>query len=158
MKYYNIDDDAVRTAAGLIMHKRYQEGSYIFRQDDKSDYFYGIISGKISIRERKKIVKKEEVTIGRCKINLNLARRSLDENTNFFNTYIPYQKENVVKEVVEYIEEEKLTMKEGQCFGEWGLIYKKDRASSAYCLDTVDLFLLDAHSFDVSFSVNLVLI
>ena len=58
MKYYNIDNDAVKTAANLITYKQYPANSYIFKQDDKSDYFYGIISGKISIRERKKILKK----------------------------------------------------------------------------------------------------
>jgi hypothetical protein len=58
--YYNIDSDAVKFAAGLITYKFFNKGSYVFKQDDKSDYFYGIISGKISIRERKKLVEKKE--------------------------------------------------------------------------------------------------
>ena len=55
--------------------------------------------------------------------------------------------------MVHIIEEEKLILREGQCFGEWGLIYKNNRMSSAYCLESTDLFLLDAHSFDLSFNV-----
>ena len=43
----------------------------------------------------------------------------------------------------------------GQCFGEWGLIYKQERSSSAFCVEETDLFLLDLNSFELSFSVKL---
>ena len=49
-------------AAGLITHKKFDKGSYIFRQDEKSDYFYGIISGKISIREKKRLIQETKGT------------------------------------------------------------------------------------------------
>lgn len=55
-----------------------------------------------------------------------------------------------------YKEEEKFVLGEGQCFGEWGLIYKKDRTASAYALETTDLFMLDSSSFETSFSVKLI--
>jgi CRP-like cAMP-binding protein len=58
-----------------------------------------------------------------------------------------------LKEVTETIEEEKLILVEGQCFGEWGLIYKKDRTASALCVEDTDLFFLDAGAFDLSFNV-----
>jgi hypothetical protein len=50
------------------------------------------------------------------------------------------------------VEEEKLILNEGQCFGEWGMVYKKDRVSSAYCLENCHLFMLDFNSFDFCFS------
>lgn len=45
-------------------------------------------------------------------------------------------------------------MREGSCFGEWGLIYNKPRTASAYCLTDVDLFCLDKISFDQTLYVS----
>jgi CRP-like cAMP-binding protein len=57
----------------------------------------------------------------------------------------------------DFIEEEKLVLLDGQCFGEWGLIYKKERSASAFCLEDTDLFCLDASSFEYSFNVFYIL-
>ncbi len=43
-----------------MTHKKYYKNTYVFRQGEKSDFFYGIISGSISIRERKKVANLEE--------------------------------------------------------------------------------------------------
>ncbi len=55
-----MDEESIKFAAGQITYKRYEKGNYVFRQDDKSDYFYGIISGQVSIRERKKLINKKD--------------------------------------------------------------------------------------------------
>jgi CRP-like cAMP-binding protein len=59
------------------------------------------------------------------------------------------------KELLEFVETEKLQLNEGQCFGEWGLIYRKERSASAYCLEDCDLYLLDIMYFDICFSVKI---
>ena len=61
------------------------------------------------------------------------------------------------KEQMELIEKEKLVLNEGQCFGEWGLIYKKERSASAYCVEDCDLYMLDIVYFDICFSVSLLI-
>ena len=73
---------------------------------------------------------------------------------NFFSIYNGKKYEKKIEEYAE-IEFEKLALNEGQCFGEWGLIYKQERASSAYCEEDCDLFLLNAYSFDMSFTVKI---
>lgn len=75
-------------------------------------------------------------------------------DSSIFNTQVHYFQEKVTKDIVEWVEEDKLTIYPGQCFGDWGLIYKTERSSSAYCLEDTDVFMLDAHCFDLSFSVN----
>lgn len=45
-------------------------------------------------------------------------------------------------------------MSEGQCFGEWGLLYNINRTASAVALDTVYLFSIEKEDFDKSLSVN----
>lgn len=60
------------------------------------------------------------------------------------------------REVSEFIETEKLQLNEGQCFGEWGLIYRKERSASAYCIEDCDLYLLDVNYFDLCFSVKII--
>lgn len=60
------------------------------------------------------------------------------------------------RELSEFIETEKLQLNEGQCFGEWGLIYRKERSASAYCIEDCDLYLLDVNYFDLCFSVKII--
>lgn len=60
IKYNNVDDDSMRIAANLLRHQRIEKNTYLFKQDDKSDHFYGIIQGKISIRENVKILQNTE--------------------------------------------------------------------------------------------------
>jgi CRP-like cAMP-binding protein len=161
MKYYNMDDKSVGVAASLIIHKRYPKGSTIFRQGDKSDCVYGIIKGLVSIREKKiitKIVKEEFVrrSIYKIIINLDTINSTLEDEINFFKTYVPFSNIPIVKEkeVTEVIDEEKLTMGPGFFFGQWGVLDNKDRASTVYCLEDTDVFMLDAASFDLSFNVK----
>jgi CRP-like cAMP-binding protein len=51
-------------------------------------------------------------------------------------------------------EEERLRMYEGQCFGEWGLIYNIPRTGSALALSDSVLFYIDKEDFDKSLSVS----
>jgi len=53
--FNKIGFEALRTAAFFIELRRIPKGTYIFHQGQQSDYFYGIINGKVSIRNQIKI-------------------------------------------------------------------------------------------------------
>ena len=53
IKYMNFQDllnDDIRKILCYIKHKYMSKGQYLFRQFDKSDVMYGIITGKVGIR------------------------------------------------------------------------------------------------------------
>jgi len=110
-------DNQATKFLGLIYKKK---SEYLFQEGDKSDYFYGVIKGLISIR------KWERVTI-------------VDEEKS-----LDYHR---IEEVV------KLYINEGECFGEWGLIYNDLRQASAYLEEDTYLFVLDKEGFENSFKV-----
>lgn len=159
MKYNGIDDDAIRIAANLLQFRRVEKGQLVFKQDDRSEHFFGIIKGRISIRERVKIPKEVKPpepyqTSKKLLLKIEESGRSM----NLFRTYLSLGSSKVIDrlsivKLPEFQEEEKFILLEGQCFGEWGLIYKKDRGATAFALETTDLFTLDALSFDTSFNV-----
>lgn len=159
MKYNGVDDDAIRIAANLLQFQRVEKSQLVFKQDDRSEHFYGIIQGKISIRERVKVNRKADPADSFQRSNfLILILEDSGRNTTLFRTYVSLSSQqndrrSVVK-VPEFQDEEKFILLEGQCFGEWGLIYKKERIASALALETTDLFTLDANSFDTSFNVS----
>ena len=49
-KFNCLDNEPIRQAAAYFQYKKYNKGEYIFHNRDKSDCFYGIIKGKVSIR------------------------------------------------------------------------------------------------------------
>ncbi len=54
LRFNYIDHDAIRQASNYIEYVRVEKGKYIFKQGDMSDFFYGIINGKVSIRVEEK--------------------------------------------------------------------------------------------------------
>ena len=149
---------------------------YLFREGDESDFFYGVIQGKISIR--KKIVpidnKNEEFEKNNSNQNgindnnkQNVAQIEVDEN-NIRKTrerkrtrtrtrrqvkrFTENKKELDEEELalIRNQEEELFTRGEGYCFGEWGLIYETVRSSSVYTLEDTYFFSIDAEGVKLS--------
>ncbi len=56
-KYHNIDQQSIVKAAEYFELKYCEKGSYLFHEGDKSNYFYGIMSGRISMRHNIEVVK-----------------------------------------------------------------------------------------------------
>jgi len=56
MKFNGLDDDHLETASNYFEHAFFPKGSYIFKQGEQSQMFYGIIKGRVSIRIRKQNV------------------------------------------------------------------------------------------------------
>lgn len=79
----------------------------------------------------------------------NQSKKTIDTLGNLFKTQTCKPPEPDLTE-----EEEKFVISAGQCFGEWGLLNKSERSSSALCLEDCDLFVLNAQSFELSFNVS----
>lgn len=167
-KYHNIDQQSIIKAAEYLELKFCDKGSYLFHEGDKSHYFYGIISGRISMRHNVEIVSKKEKkddkkTVKIKKLNVkngikNLLKKtiaSINEGNKGKKKNI---KQNLLKVIKEeeneeerekrtVIEEELFSKGEGYCFGEFGLMYNIPRTSSCYCTDSTYFFALNEEHF-----------
>lgn len=56
------------------------------------------------------------------------------------------------------LEEERLVLTSGMCFGEWAIIYNTARQASAFALEDTEMFYLEKEEFEVAFSVFLSLL
>ena len=138
---------------------------------EKSQLFFGVIKGLVSIRVLSKLRKKNK-TIGEIvdllKIDKNNNRANFLNlaNNNSLMKNVDQRKiglrkannlgKNVKLPVTSQQEEtEKALLKEGMCFGEWGLLYNKERSASAIAIEDTDLFTLNKEYFDISFAVIL---
>lgn len=97
LNYFNADEFNLKEGAEYIKYLKVQPNNYIFRDGENSKSFYGIISGKVSIRHRKKdndVKKWEDMEVVsknlKDKINLS-AKISLISSHN----HSPIRKESV---------------------------------------------------------------
>ena len=126
-----------------MKYKHVKKGEYVFKQGEPSQKFYGIISGSISMRSEINLESEQENNKNKIKSRLSIEK--------FFNTsvnYREYEKENI-------IEEELCKMKNGNCFGEIGLLCNNARTCSALALEDTDLFVLDRNEFGLSFDKSI---
>lgn len=115
---YFITPGAVLKASNLLKLSQLQKGDVIFKEGDKSDYFYGIIKGSIGIKIK-----------------------------------IPIFDEN--KKIIGYDELVKVHLKEGECFGEMGLINNCPRTATAFADTETFLFIVDTELFNTYFKKHL---
>jgi len=70
-KYNGLTDESIEIAASMIIHEKIPKDKCIFNQGDTSEYFYGIIKGRIQIKRNVEIIKeKEKASFGKGKFNL----------------------------------------------------------------------------------------
>ena len=55
---------------------------------------------------------------------------------------------DVLSKFLSEFEIKRLTITEGMCFGEWGLVYNIPRTTSIYCIEDTDVFFLEKRYFD----------
>jgi len=71
VKYNGISNESIEIAAGLIIHEKIPKGKCIFNQGDASEYFYGVIKGRIQIKKNVEITKERDITdLKKGKLNL----------------------------------------------------------------------------------------
>jgi len=51
VKYNGLSEESIHIAASLITHEKIPKEKEIFRQGDKSEYFFCIIRGKVQIKK-----------------------------------------------------------------------------------------------------------
>jgi CRP-like cAMP-binding protein len=133
---------------------------YLFKQGDLQKRFFGIISGKLSIRtiiKKEPEEKKEINTIDRSS-STNMAGylQHMSSNTisNFLHDKmrkkINYESPDLVKEEVLAI------VSTGYCIGHYAVAYDIPRTASAYSLEDTHLFYLDKSYFEISIQKDIV--
>ena len=168
IKYQNLAKEDLRKTAEVLKHEFYKKGSYIFRENDKSDAFYGVISGKVSIRKSSYIdltqrfhdefLQKEYEGIyhthndSQHSIACNISCDnfiSIDgiEDKNIYRNK-QYHNSDLCSHFGDEFEYEVITASKGMCFGEWGVVYNIPRTASAYCPEDTHVFKLEKEHFD----------
>ena len=161
--YNNVDDESLHLVTYELYHQAVKNFKhtfipklyYIFRQCDTSALFFGILRGVISLRTN---TKTKKLSLKKHTTSLKYIHSSLRPKAIKFDRNSVIKKFNLLdlcstEQLFE--EEEKLRLSEGMCFGEWGLIYNKERTASAIVIEDADLFTLDKDNFDLSFAVLL---
>ena len=97
IKYQGLTNDDLIKTAEVLQHEFYKKGSYIFRENDRSNAFYGVISGKVSIRKsnyidytqlfREEVVKSQYEGIKNTYINKN-NKHNIHEHEDSINSDI----------------------------------------------------------------------
>ena len=170
IKYQNLSKEDLRKTAEVLKHEFYKKGSYIFRENDKSDAFYGVISGKVSIRKASYIdltqrfhdeyIQEEYEGIynhhnndSQHSIACNISCDnfiSIDgiEDTKYRKQHNKTYKSDLSSNFGDEFEYEIVTASKGMCFGEWGVVYNIPRTASAYCPEDTHVFKLEKEHFD----------
>ena len=168
-KYHNIDQQSIVKAAEYFELKYCEKGSYLFHEGDKSNYFYGIMSGRISMRhnievvnKEKKEKKEEKKTVKIKKLNIKNGIKNFKKTIATINEGNKGKKKSVKQNLLKVIKEEEIeeekdkrtiieeelfTKGDGYCFGEFGLMYNIPRTSSCYCTDSTYFFALNEEHF-----------
>ena len=168
IKINSVDDESIHKAANNLQIVFVKKNDYLFHEGDDSNYFYGILSGKISMRKtisksgtyqppkteakKTKNVKQTNLkvkSIFNKKQNTKNSTKVQDNTTA--NSTSPIKEHKDPPPNNDTYEEELFTRGEGYCFGEWGLIYRCPRATSVYTLEDTYFFSLDEESFKNSF-------
>lgn len=172
IKYQNLSKEDIKKTAEVIKHQFYKRGTYIFRENDESDAFYGIIRGKVSIRKTSYIdytqqfhdeIAKEENNDIQPILNLHNPKTNSESSENIssenfisedgVDEYKPYTHNNnnnnkSLYNLGDEFEYEVYTACKGMCFGEWGLVHDTPRTVSVYCIEDTHVFKLEKEHFD----------
>ena len=163
IKYQNLSKEDLRKTAEVLQHEFYRKGSYIFRENDKSDAFYGVISGKVSIRKSSYVdltqrfhdeIIQEEYEGIYSHYNTD-SQHSIACNISCDN-FISIDgieghkahKSEAHSNFGDEFEYEIVNASKGMCFGEWGVVYNIPRTASAYCPEDTHVFKLEKEHFD----------
>lgn len=137
---------------------------YLFVQGDVSRHFFGIVSGKVSLRIRKKVntsvnlnennpqlnkkLKLKPKSKYDCKLVTNLSK----SNPNLKNLQLSFVKYEPLNDS-EFLESDYIKLGCGSYLGEWGLIYNFPRTTSALVIEDSEFLILSKDNFMNCFGV-----
>jgi CRP-like cAMP-binding protein len=172
-KFNCLKDEILRSLIPFIRHVHFPKGSIIFKEGDYSTKFYILIRGRISMRVKKGVKVSDVKNTNISVTNSNQVQSSSPElkksSTGIFKKLLTKKdKQNTItsnlsprstatldhKIVVDLnnlvsLEEETelLQFTEGDCFGEWAIIYNMPRSATAYVIEDSDLLYMEKPSF-----------
>jgi len=85
MKFHNISNDLLEKISPFLKHKQIMKGDYLFKEDKKPNFFFGVINGEISLRTFNKY------------LILENKRKFDNEELNMQKIYIFKKKNNALK-------------------------------------------------------------
>ncbi len=138
MKFNGLDDDHLETACSYFEHGFFPRGTYIFKQGEQSQRFYGIIRGRVSIRIRKhnipfnKYLEEKELPNGTQHNNSN-ATQSM--NKTFFTNTQPIVNLKNLDDMNSKANAEKEAAKMNTTFAFKALLKKKIEKTNTYVDD-----------------------
>lgn len=153
--YNGIEISHVLKAVKYIEVVEYNEGDIIFYQGELSSSFYIVIEGTVqillhkikpSVRENNNQMQKfSNFNLG--KMNSRISRQSVSlSKVNMLDQYFPSKFYNTTPTV---------QFTEGMCFGEWGLMYKQNRSSTAQAISKVKIFKINERAFKENFMLSI---
>lgn len=129
----------MRTIAFYMKHQHYSKGTYIYQIHERSNKFFGIIRGSVSIRVR-------AVPISQT-LSSNSSLASNDNITSLNSSEI--KEDEITENDIRYnLEKETQKLCQGMCFGENSLIKNTAHSESVYCCEDTDVFYLEKEHFD----------
>ena len=131
----------IQNLKSLSKKNKYQKSSVVTQRNNK--YNLSKINSRLFLKK---------LTL-KSKKNINLMKKK--KKNKIIKSIKKYQtpedlKDNVttLKNFILDFENERITLSEGLCFGEWGLIYNIPRTTSIYCLKDTNIFYLEKKYFD----------
>lgn len=155
LKFNNINDESLLNACKYFDHTEIGKGQFLYREADKPELFYGVVSGQIIEEKSSSIF---QYIIKNPHLFLNIK----DRKSKKFSVRSDRESLNVETESVSY-KQSKLDnqpiatyFKVGDCFGENDLLHMKKKSANAYALEHTHLFTLDSTSFNYCFGKDMI--
>lgn len=162
VEYNNIEVGFILKAIRSIEYVEYEQGDIIFFQGEISDCFYGVVDGIVEmvLHYIKSSVNLDETVMKKLK-QYHTNRASKKSSLACISKWQTFatDKKQALEEAYPSIFYDTRTLvqfTEGQCFGDWGLIYKMTRTTTAYAATKVKLFRINEKCFKENFYVSLI--
>lgn len=170
LKFNNISDDSLLNACKYFSHKEIGKGDFLYKEGDKAEMFYGVVSGHI-IEEKSSSIFQYIVKNPNLLHNIRerkSKKNSVRSNASAFASQLTNQQTggpnstNQAKKKKKDcgVEDDSRTFvnyfKLGDCFGDHDLLHLKKKAANAYATEHTHLFVLDSTSFNYCFSKDLI--
>ena len=154
IKFNNINDDSILSAAKYLVFKEYKEGDYLYKEDDRTDGLYCLLSGDINEEKTKFILNfminnmslVTKTTVGGKKVTVNLNKKESVNNSPLKNNQ---DLDKLPKDI-------KNSYSDGDLFGHADLLHLKKRTTYAIVKsNTAQVIFLGLSPYNLCFSKEL---
>lgn len=150
----SITDDAITKAAEYLTYIHTKAGYYLFNEGDLSDGFYCILSGSVDITKRTDNVMKITAKIEDESAHTEVKPKKVVKNLNFLGCFKNFFTTSSVQRFLK-LEEKVISLSNGSCFGDWGLIDNDRRQANAVTRTECHLVKITKNVFDMYLKVSL---